>query len=145
MSDKPPQAVLFACTMNAIRSPMAEALFKLRFDKLAYVTSCGLRKGDLDPLAVFAMDDLGVDISKHKPKTFDELEDDNFDLIVTLSPEAHHRALEYTRHLALEVEYWPTFDPSMVDGSRDQRLDAFVQTRNELDKKIRERFRDLKA
>lgn len=145
MSDKPPQAVLFACTMNAIRSPMAEALFKLRFDKLAYVTSCGLRKGDLDPMAVFAMDDLGVDISKHKPKTFDELEDDNFDLIVTLSPEAHHRALEYTRHLALEVEYWPTFDPSMVDGSRDQRLDAFVQTRNELDKKIRERFRDLKA
>lgn len=145
MSDKPPQAVLFACTMNAIRSPMAEALFKLRFDKLAYVTSCGLRKGDLDPMAVFAMDDLGVDISKHKPKTFDDLEDDNFDLIVTLSPEAHHRALEYTRHLALEVEYWPTFDPSMVDGSRDQRLDAYVQTRNELDKKIRERFRDLKV
>lgn len=139
-----PQAILFACTMNAIRSPMAEALFKARFGTRAFVDSCGLKKGNLDPLAVFAMDEIGIDISKHRPKTFDALDDDNFDLIITLSPEAHHRALEFTRHLSLEVEYWPTFDPSLTDGSRDQRMMAYEQVRDELDKKIRSRFAEFK-
>lgn len=145
MDERLPQAILFACTMNAIRSPMAENLFKLRFGKVAYVDSCGLKAGQLDPMAVVAMDDLGLDISKHRPKSFDQLQDDNFDLIVTLSPEAHHRALEYTRHLALTVEYWPTFDPTLVEGSRDQRLEAFEQVRDQLDRKIRERFKGYKV
>lgn len=123
---------------------MAEALFKARFGTRAFVDSCGLKKGNLDPLAVFAMDEIGIDISKHRPKTFDALDDDNFDLIITLSPEAHHRALEFTRHLSLEVEYWPTFDPSLTDGSRDQRMMAYEQVRDELDKKIRSRFAEFK-
>ncbi len=123
---------------------MAEALFKARFGTRAFVDSCGLKKGNLDPLAVFAMDEIGIDISKHRPKTFDALDDDNFDLIITLIPEAHHRALEFTRHLSLEVEYWPTFDPSLTDGSRDQRMMAYEQVRDELDKKIRSRFAEFK-
>ncbi|WP_275671545.1 arsenate reductase ArsC [Pseudaquidulcibacter saccharophilus] len=141
---RPPQAILFACTMNSIRSPMAEALFKLRFGTRAYCDSCGLRKGTIDPMAVFAMDDLGVDLSKHRAKTFDMLDDDNFDLIITLSPEAHHRALEFTRHLSLEVEFWNTFDPSLAEGTREQRMDAFIEVRNQLDRKIRDRFAELK-
>lgn len=141
---RPPQAILFACTMNSIRSPMAEALFKLRFGTRAYCDSCGLRKGTIDPMAVFVMDDLGVDLSKHRSKTFDMLDDDNFDLIITLSPEAHHRALEFTRHLALEVEFWNTFDPSLAEGTREQRMDAFIEVRNQLDRKIRARFAELK-
>ncbi|MBN8648462.1 MAG: arsenate reductase ArsC [Caulobacterales bacterium] len=142
--DRVPQAILFACTMNSVRSPMAEGIFKARFGTKAYVDSCGLKKGDLDPMAVFAMDEIGIDISNHKPKTFDMLEDDNIDLIITLSPEAHHRALEFTRHLSLEVEYWPTFDPTIMDGSRDQKMMAYEQVRDELDRKIRKRFAELK-
>jgi protein-tyrosine-phosphatase len=143
---RPPQSVLFACTNNMIRSPMAEALFKRRFGSRAYGDSCGLRQGaNVDPMAVFALDELGLDLSRHRPKSFDALEDDSFDLIVTLSPEAHHRALEYTRSLATEVEYWPTFDPSLSEGSRDQRMDAYRDVRDQLDRKIRERFAMLRA
>src|SRR6185295_18410946 len=91
-----PQAVLFACGLNAVRSPMAAALFRHFFDN-TYVGSAGMRKSDLDPFAVAAIEEIGLDIAKHKPKTLEELEEWeglNFDLIVTLSPEAHHSALE---------------------------------------------------
>jgi protein-tyrosine-phosphatase len=146
MEPRAPQAVLFACTMNAIRSPMAEALLKRRFGTKIYVDSCGLKRGEsVDPLAVAALDELGLDIARHRPKTFDQLEDDNFDLIVTLSPEAHHRALEFTRHLALDVEYWPTFDPTLAEGTREQRLDAFRDVRDQLDARIAKRFAMLKV
>src|SRR6266550_2723428 len=117
-----PQAVLFACGMNSVRSPMAAALFKHYFGR-TYVGSAGVRKGELDPFAVAAMEELGLDIAKHRPMTFEEMEEWeglNFDLIVTLSPEAHHRALELTRTLPVEVEYWPTPDPSVAAGSREQ-------------------------
>ena len=90
--------------------------------------SAGVRKGELDPFAVAAMEEIGLDIAKHKPMTFEELEDWeglNFDLIVTLAPEAHHKALELTRTLAADVEYWPTPDPTAVEGTREQRLDAY--------------------
>jgi protein-tyrosine-phosphatase len=131
--------------MNAIRSPMAEGLMKRRFGSRVFVDSCGLRKGDVvDPMAVLVMDELGVDIFKHRPKTFADLEDDSFDLIVSLAPEAHHRALEYTRHLAVDVEYWPTFDPSMTEGSRDARMDSYRDVRDALDRKIAQRFAMLK-
>ena len=115
-----PQAVLFACGLNSVRSPMAASLFKHFFGR-TYVGSAGVRKGELDGFAVAAMEELGLDISRHKPMTFEELEEWeglNFDLIVTLSPEAHHRALELTRTLAADVEYWPTPDPTPTEGSR---------------------------
>jgi protein-tyrosine-phosphatase len=138
-----PQAVLFACGLNAVRSPMAAALLRQMLGGALYVGSAGVRKGELDPFASAVMDEIGIDINSHGPITFEELEDLeglNFDLIVTLSPEAHHKALELTRTLALEVEYWPTPDPTLVEGSREQRLAAYRAVRDQLVQKIRERF-----
>ena len=137
-----PQAVLFACGMNSVRSPMAAGLFKHFFGR-TYVGSAGVRKGELDPFAVAAMDEIGLDIKGHKPMTFEELDDLeglNFDLIVTLAPEAHHKALELTRTLAADVEYWPTADPTAVEGSREQRLAAYREMRDQLMTRIRARF-----
>ncbi len=105
--------------------------------------SAGVRKGELDPFAVAVMAEIGIDISRHKPVTFEELEEWeglNFDLIVTLAPEAHHRALELTRASAVDVEYWPTADPSAIEGNRTQRLDAYREVREQLLAHIRERF-----
>ena len=138
-----PQAVLFACGMNAVRSPMAAGLFRQLFGKSIYVASAGVQKGELDPFVVAVMNEIGIDISRHKPITFeelDELEGLNFDLIVTLSPPAHHKALDLTRTLAADVEYWPTVDPTAAEGSREQRLEAYRAVRDDLLKHIRARF-----
>ncbi len=138
-----PQAVLFACGLNAVRSPMAAGLFRQIIGRGTYVASAGVRKGELDPFAVAALAELGIDIARHRPLTFEELEDWeglNFDLIVTLSPEAHHKALELTRTLAAEVEYWPTVDPTATEGSREQRLAAYREMRDQLTERIRARF-----
>jgi protein-tyrosine-phosphatase len=135
--------VLFACGLNSVRSPIAAGLFAQIFGRAVYVGSVGVRKGELDPFAVTVMAEIGIDISRHKPITFEELEEWeglNFDLIVSLSPEAHHRALELTRANAVDVEYWPTADPSAVEGNRAQRLDAYRQVREQLLARIRERF-----
>jgi protein-tyrosine-phosphatase len=138
-----PHAVLFACGMNAVRSPMAAALLRQMFGADVYVGSAGVQKGQLDPFAVAAMEEVGIDISRHKPVTFEELDDLeglNFDLIVTLSPPAHHRALELTRTVPAEVEYWPTVDPTGLEGNREQRLNAYRELRDQLTARIRERF-----
>jgi len=138
-----PQAVLFACGLNAVRSPMAAAMLKQMLGGSLYVGSAGVRKGQLDPFASAVMEEIGIDINGHAPVTFEELEDLeglNFDLIITLSPEAHHKALELTRVLAVEVEYWPTADPTVVEGNREQRLEAYRAVRDQLVQKIRERF-----
>ena len=138
-----PQAVLFACGLNSVRSPMAAGIFRELFGKTVYVGSAGVHRGELDPFAVAATAELGIDISRHKPHTFeelDELEGLNFDLIVTLSPRAHHKALELTRTIASEVEYWPTHDPTAAEGSREQRLVAYREVRDELLTRIRARF-----
>jgi protein-tyrosine-phosphatase len=140
---KRPQAVLFACGLNSVRSPMAAGLLKQMFGPSIYVSSAGVRKGELDPFALAAMDDIGIDIATHKPVTFEELEEWeglNFDLIITLSPRAHHRALELTRTLAVDVEYWPTPDPTGIEGSRAQRMDAYREVRDMLQQRIRDRF-----
>src|SRR3954467_12597956 len=137
-----PQAVLFACGMNSVRSPMAAGLFKHFFGR-TYVGSAGVRKGELDPFAVAAMEELGLHMGNHKPMTFEEMEEWeglNFDLIVTLSPEAHHRALDLTRTVAADVEYWPTPDPTPTEGAREQRMDAYRAVRDQLSRRIRERF-----
>jgi protein-tyrosine-phosphatase len=138
-----PQAVLFSCGMNAVRSPMAAGLFQQLFGKTVYVGSAGVQKGEPDPFAIAVMEEIGIDISRHKPVTFeevDELEGLNFDLIVTLSPPAHHKALELTRTLAADVEYWPTADPTAAEGNREQRLEAYREVRDQLMARIRERF-----
>lgn len=138
-----PQAVLFACGLNAVRSPIAAGLFRELFGKRIYVASAGAQRGELDPFAVAVMHEIGIDISRHRPHTFedlDELEGLNFDVIVTLSPRAHHKALEMTRTLAAEVEYWPTPDPTAIEGSREQKLDAYRAVRDQLLAHIRQRF-----
>jgi len=143
-----PQAVLFACGFNSVRSPMAESLLQQMFPQALYVRSAGVKKMELDPFAVAVMAELGQDISKHRPITFDELEDWeglNFDLIITLSPEAHHKALDLTRTLAADVEYWPTHDPTGTDGSREQKLQAYREVCDTLLMRIRRRFSKVPA
>ncbi|ABE41494.1 protein tyrosine phosphatase [Rhodopseudomonas palustris BisB5] len=138
-----PQAVLFACGMNSVRSPMAEGILRQIAPRTMYVRSVGVKKLELDPFAVAAMAEMGLDISKHKPMTFEELDDYeglNFDLIVTLSPEAHHKALELTRTSAVDVEYWPTFDPTGIDGNREQKLAAYRELGDSLMQRILKRF-----
>jgi protein-tyrosine-phosphatase len=140
---KRPQAVLFACGLNSVRSPMAMGLFRQLIGPGTYVASAGVRKDELDGFAVAVLEEVGADIAKHRPMTFEELDEWeglNFDLIVTLSPEAHHKALELTRTLAADVEYWPTADPTATEGSRDQRLAAYREVRDQLGERIRERF-----
>jgi protein-tyrosine-phosphatase len=136
----PPVAVLFACTMNAVRSPMAAALLRHLTGGRVHVESAGVRAGELDPLAVAAMDEIGLEIGEHLPRRFEDLEDGSFDLIVTLSPEAQHKAVELTRTAATQVEYWPIIDPTAVDGSREQRLWAYRAVRDQLMERLKRRF-----
>ena len=135
-----PHAVLFACTRNAVRSPMAEAIAKHLLGKSVYVDSVGVRPGPTDAFAVAAMAELGLDLAGHRPKAFDELEDTSFDLIVTLSPEAQHRAVELTRTMDCRVEYWPTVDPSDAEGGREAVLDVYRAVRDGLFRRIRARL-----
>src|SRR5271167_2147262 len=147
MVDEPsrelPGAVLFACNHNRVRSPMAEGLMKLMFGDRVYVDSCGLRRDDEDtpdPFAVAVMDELGADLSGHHAKSFDEVEEGAFDLVVSLTPEAQHRAVELARHHAVDIEYWPTQDPTLATGSREAVLEAYRETRDGLAARIRARF-----
>ena len=135
-----PGAVLFACTLNSVRSPIAAALMRHLYGRFVYIDSVGARPGELDPFAVEAMEEIGIEIGRHKPKSFEDLEDASFDLIVTLSPDAHHKAMELTRTMAVEVEYWPTLDATAVEGSRSQRLDAYRAVRDDLMRHIERRF-----
>lgn len=116
---------------------------KYLYGHIVYVDSAGVRKQEIDPFVVEVLDEIGIGIAKHKAKTFDDLEDTSFDLVVTLTPEAQHRALEMTRTMSIEVEYWPTPDPTAVTGSREQMLDAYRQVRDRLMARIKERFGPL--
>ena len=139
MSDLP-GAVLFACTENALRSPMAESILKHLQGHRIYVDSVGVRSGKVDSFAIEVLEEIGIDLSRHRSKSFDDLEDEYYDLIITLSPEAQHRAVELTRSMAVELEFWNTLDPSIVEGNRDSCLAAYRQVRDQLMARIRERF-----
>ncbi len=137
-------SVLFLCALNSVRSPMAEALTRHYFGKTLYTRSAGIRSdGEPDAFMAVVMNEIGIDLAKHKLTTLDDLiewEGLNFDLAVTLSPEAHHAALELTRTNAIEVEYWPTPDATAFQGSREQILEAYRQVRDSLNRRILERF-----
>jgi protein-tyrosine-phosphatase len=140
MSDLP-SAVLFSCSLNSVRSPMAEAVLKFLHGNRIYIDSVGVRAADIDGYAVTVMDEIGIDLSHHKAKTFDDLEDAYYDLIIPLSPEAQHRAVEMTRVMDCEVEFWNTLDPSLIDvENRERRLQAYRQIRDQLMQRIRTRF-----
>ncbi len=135
-----PDSVLFACNLNAVRSPMALAIARYLFGKKIFFDSAGVRAGEKDPFMVAVLDEIGIDMEKHKPKSFDDLEDSSFDLVITLTPEAQHNAMELTRTMACDVEYWPTMDPTLMLGSREQILDAYRELRDTLMKRIKQRF-----
>ena len=135
-----PGSVLFACNMNSVRSPMAAAIMRHLFGRAIHVDSTGVKSGELDPFAIEVMHEIGINISQHSPKAFDELYDSSFDLIVSLTPQAHHQALEFTRAFATETEYWPTFDPTDASGHREQILAAYRNVRDHLLSTIKKRF-----
>lgn len=142
---RPVTSVLFACTYNGIRSPMAEALLRWKAGRRLYVDSVGVKLGDIDPFVVAVMAEWGLDLQTHQCKTFEQLDDASFDLIITLSPEAQHRAVELTRTRACEVEYWKTLDPTAVPGNREARLEAFRQVRDGILHRLIQRFPGLAA
>lgn len=135
-----PSAILFACTMNAVRSPMAEAIMKHLHGRQVFVDSVGVKAAEIDGFAIAVMEEIGIDLRRHRSKTFEELEDESFDLVVSLSPEAQHKAVDMTRSMACDVEFWNTFDPSLVEGDREQRLEAYRKVRDELFRRIMRRF-----
>ena len=150
---RPLGAVLFACNFNRVRSPMAEALLKRLAGDRIFVDSCGLKHPPesfvdpaaplaVDPLAAEVMAEVGCDLSGYTVKTFDDLEDDSFDLVISLTPEAQHRAVEMARGRAAAIEYWPIHDPTLTEGSRQARLDAYRLVRDSLAQRIARRFRD---
>jgi protein-tyrosine-phosphatase len=146
-----PGAVLFACNLNRVRSPMAEALLRRFVGDRIFVDSCGLKPPPeeededdgarrIDPLAAQVMAEAGCDLSDFRVKTFDDLEDGSFDLVISLTPEAQHRAVEMARGRDTVIEYWPIHDPTLEEGSREARLDAYRQARDVLAERIKARF-----
>lgn len=136
-----PSAVLFACSQNSIRSPMAEGILKYLHGHRIYVDSAGVREGHIDGFAIAVMDEIGIDLSRHNSKSFDQLEDSSFDLIISLSPEAQHKAVDMTQWMACDVEFWNTFDPSIVQSEdRETILEAYRQVRDQLMERIKMRF-----
>lgn len=142
MTPERPGAVLFACTLNAVRSPMAAGLLKFLGGHKTRVTSAGVRAGHPDPYVSAVMDEIGIDIFDHEPRCFRDLGDETFDLIITLSPEAHHHALELTRIMAAEVEYWPTLDATLGHHqlTRQESAARYRLVRDQLFQKIKTRF-----
>jgi protein-tyrosine-phosphatase len=138
--DKLPGAVLFMCGMNSIRSPIAEAIARHYLPKSVYIASAGVRRGERDPFVDAVLDEIGLSLGRHQPHLLDDLEDDYFDLIVTLAPEAHHKALDLTRSWSADVEYWPMPDPTVVTGTREQILDAYRGVRDHISKLIHSRL-----
>jgi protein-tyrosine-phosphatase len=135
-----PRSVLFLCGMNAIRSPMAEVMARKVLPRATFVASAGVRAGARDPFVDAVLAEKGFSLGSRQPQRLDEMEDAYFDLIVTLAPEAHHAALELTRSMAVDVEYWPTADPSGAAGSRDRILDAYRDVRDRIEQRVATRF-----
>jgi protein-tyrosine-phosphatase len=135
-----PSSVLFACTMNSVRSVMAEGILKKICGEKIYIDSVGKQAGDKNGYMVQVMAEIGIDLSNHRSKTFVSLDDTSFDMIISLSPEAQHAAVELTRWMSCELIYWPTFDPDAIRGRRETRLEGFRKIRDDLIDKIETKF-----
>lgn len=141
-----PASVLFCCDHNAVRSPMAEGLMKRMYGRAAYVQSAGVKNDmEIDSFAIAVCKELGIELSRHRSRNFDEMKewgDDlaGFDLIVALSPASQRQALELTRYAHLEVEYWPILDPTGIGETREAKLAAYRQARDQIRAKMVERF-----
>ena len=135
-----PGSVLFLCGMNAVRSPMAEQLARTSLPNRVFVSSAGVRAGSRDPFVDAVLGEMGLSLGERRPQAIADMDDSYFDLIITLAPDAHHAALELTRSQAVDVEYWPTADPTSTTGDRNRILDAYRDVRNRLERQIRSRF-----
>ncbi|MEL6583646.1 MAG: low molecular weight phosphatase family protein [Pseudomonadota bacterium] len=141
-----PSSVLFCCDHNAVRSPMAEGLMKKLFGQTIYVQSAGVFHDlEIDGFAVAVCSELDIELTRHRARSFQEMEewgDDitQFDLIVALSPASLRHAQEYTRTNAIDVEYWPILDPTGVGEAREDKLTAYRQARDMIRQKIETRF-----
>lgn len=131
-----PTSVLFLCNHNIIRSPMAEALTRKHYGNRIYVASAGVRTGQPDPFVGAVMEEMGINLKDRAPQDLKDLEEGYFDLTVTLSPTAHHVALEMSHVDSTLVEYWPSADPTVVQGSREQVLNAYRDVRDRLLERI---------
>lgn len=146
--DPLPQSILFCCDHNSVRSPMAEAIAKKLYGTEVYLQSAGVKSDlDIDGFAVAVCQELDVELSRHRSRSFDEMEDwgddlSSFDLIVALSPASQLRALELTRHSHLEVEYWPILDPTGLGENREERLVSYRQTRDQIMERLLSRWGD---
>ena len=146
MAEPRPTSVLFCCDYNAVRSPMAEGLMKKLFGRTIYVQSAGVRHElEIDGFSVAVCQELGVELTRHRSRSFEEMEEwgdeiDAYDLIVALSPASLRKAQEYTRYHAIDVEYWPIFDPTGLGESREDKLNAYRQTRDQIVERIQNRF-----
>ncbi len=139
-------SVLFACDHNAVRSPMAEGLMKKLYGHKVYVQSVGVRHDmEIDGFTIAVCEEVGVELTRHRSRSFEEMEEwgdtiDGFDLIVALSPASQRQALEFTRHYSIEVDYWPIMDPTPIGRTRDEKLEAYRQARDQIQAKIEEKF-----
>ncbi|MEO0692886.1 MAG: low molecular weight phosphatase family protein [Pseudomonadota bacterium] len=141
-----PQSILFCCDHNAVRSPMAEGLMKKLYGQRAYVQSAGV-KGDMeiDGFSIAVCHEIGIELQRHRSRSFDEMEqwgDDlsGFDLVIALSPASQRKALDLTRLYHLDVEYWPTLDPTGLGETRDAKLTSYREARDQIYKRILDRF-----
>lgn len=139
------RSILFACNHNAVRSVMAEGIAKYFLGSKVQVESCGVHAGEINPFMISAMEEIGIDVSGHKPRRFSELEDEDahYDVIISLTPEAQHQAVEFTRNSDVRIPYWPTHDPTLAQGNRTQIMEAFRDVRDHLSDKIQAFFQAM--
>lgn len=143
-----PQSVLFCCDYNAVRSPMAEGIMKKLYGTGTYVQSAGVKSDqDIDGFSIAVCEELGVELSRHRVRSFDEMAewgDDlgSFDLVIALSPASQRRALELTRVYHLDVLYWPIMDPTGLGETREAKLAAYRQSRDQIRAHLIERWGD---
>ena len=141
-----PQSIIFCCDHNAVRSPMAEGIMKKLYGTGTYVQSVGVINDlEIDGFSISVCEEIGVELSRHRSRSFDEMEkwgDDlsSFDLIVALSPASQRRALELTRLFHLTVEYWPILDPTGIGETREMKLVSYRQTRDQIVNKLKEKW-----
>ncbi len=140
MTRNTPHAVLFICTQNSIRSPMAAAIMHAALGSRIYVASAGIVAGDPDPFVGIVMEEIGLDLTRHRPHSVEDLSDHGFDLAITLSPEAKAFALDLVKTQAIALENWSIDDPSKTQGNRETILSAYRDVRDSLKRKIDERF-----
>ena len=111
-----------------------------------YVQSVGVKNDmEIDGFSIAVCQEMGVELSRHRSRSFDEMEEwgddlSSFDLVVALSPASQRRALELTRYFHLEVEYWPILDPTGLGETREAKLESYRAARDQIITRLTERW-----